>query len=133
MALSKGGGLLPLVVLHLIADEPQYGNAIMAEIEERTGGAWGTNPGAIYPLLTDLEEQGLVTGEWDDPDRRTVRRYAITDRGLDELERLKAVMQPKLKEAITVLKDILDDLDTDEDNDTATANAEDSPDGDGTQ
>ncbi len=62
-----------------------------------------------------------------------MRRYAITDRGLDELERLKAVMQPKLKEAITVLKDILDDLDTDEDNDTATANAEDSPDGDGTQ
>lgn len=110
MALSKGGGLLPLYVLHLLADEPRYGNEIMTLIEERTGGAWGTNPGAIYPLLNDLEDQGLITGEWGDPARRTVRRYDLTDDGRAELNRLKAVMRPKLREALDVLRDMLDEL-----------------------
>ncbi len=110
MALSKGGGLLPLYVLHLMSQQPRYGNEMMTLINERTDGGWGTNPGAIYPLLTELEEQGLIGGEWEDPDRRTVRRYTITQAGRDELERLKAVMRPKLREALEVLKDMLDDL-----------------------
>ncbi len=110
MALSKGGGLLPLYVLHLLDQEPRYGNELMTVIEERTGGGWGTNPGAIYPLLNDLEDENLITGEWEDPDRRTVRRYTITDVGEAELGRLKAVMRPKLREALEVLKDLLDDL-----------------------
>jgi DNA-binding PadR family transcriptional regulator len=114
MALSKGGGLLPLYVLHLLSQGPRYGNELMTLIEQRTSGSWGTNPGAIYPLLTELEEQGLVRGEWDDPERRGVRRYTLTPSGGDELDRLKAVMRPKLREAIEVLKDMLDDLEFDD-------------------
>ena len=110
MALSKGGGLLPLYVLHLLEAEPRYGNEIMSLIEERTGGAWGTNPGAIYPLLNDLEDQEFITGEWSDPARRTVRRYHLTEAGREELDRLKAVMRPKLREALEVLRDVLDEL-----------------------
>ncbi|MBN1200729.1 MAG: helix-turn-helix transcriptional regulator [Anaerolineae bacterium] len=115
MALSKGGGLLPLYVLHLLSEQPRYGNELMSLITERTSGAWGTNPGAIYPLLNDLEEQALITGEWEDPDRRTVRRYTITDAGEEELDRLRAVMRPKLREALEVLKDMLDDLEDETD------------------
>ena len=115
MALSKGGGLLPLYVLHLLDQGPRYGNELMTLIEERTAGGWGTNPGAIYPLLNDLEDQGFVTGEWEDPERRTVRRYTLTEAGREELARLRAVMQPKLREALEVLKDMLEDLEeTDE-------------------
>jgi len=110
MALSKGGGLLPLYVLHLLEQQSRYGNEIMSLIEERTGGAWGTNPGAIYPLLNLLEDHGLIAGDWEDPDRRTVRRYTLTESGREELARLKAVMQPRLREALDVLEDILDDL-----------------------
>jgi len=111
MALSKGGGLLPLYVLHLLESEPRYGNELMSLIAERTRGAWGTNPGAIYPLLNDLEAHGLIRGEWDDPRRRTVRRYTLTEQGREELVRLKAVMRPKLREGIEVLLDILDEID----------------------
>jgi DNA-binding PadR family transcriptional regulator len=114
MTLSKGGGLLPLYVLHLLSNGPHYGNELMSLIEERTGGAWATNPGAIYPLLVLLEGEGLVQSEWEDPQRRTVRRYTLTGVGQDELDRLKAVMRPKLREALEVLKDILDDLDEDD-------------------
>jgi DNA-binding PadR family transcriptional regulator len=110
MVLSKGGGLLPLYVLHLLSQQPRYGNELMSLIEERTAGGSGTNPGAIYPLLTELEEQGFVAGEWEDPEKRTVRRYTITDAGREELDRLKAVMRPKLREALEVLKDMMDDM-----------------------
>ena len=112
--LSKGGGLLSIYVLHLLAEKPRYGNDIMREIEERTQGRWGANPGAIYPLLTAMEDSGLVVGEWQDPDKRTRRIYRLTPQGHQELARLKEVMRPKLEEAISVLKDFYDDLSTEE-------------------
>jgi DNA-binding PadR family transcriptional regulator len=108
--MSKGGGLLSLFVLSLLAEKPRYGNDIMREIEERMQGKQGPNPGAVYPLLTAIENSGLVTGEWEDPDKRTRRIYRLTPDGYDEFERLKEVMRPKLEEAINVLRDICDNL-----------------------
>lgn len=108
--MSKGGGLLPLFVLHLLFEKPRYGNDIMREIGERTQGRWGSNPGAIYPLLNLMEEGGLVTGEWEDPHKRTRRIYRLTDAGKRDLERLKEVMRPKLEEAINILRDLFDEL-----------------------
>ena len=114
--MSKGGGLLPLYVLHLISQKPSYGNDIMRAIESRTNGKWTSNPGAIYPLLNVMEDRGLIIGEWEDPDKRTRRVYRITDEGELEYERLKEVMRPKLEEAIAVLKDLFHDLDQQKDN-----------------
>jgi DNA-binding PadR family transcriptional regulator len=111
--LSKGGGLLSLYVLHLLAERPRYGNDIMREIEERTQGRWGSNPGAVYPLLTAMEERGLVDGAWEDPHKRTRRIYSLTPAGYEELERLKEVMRPKLEEAINILRSLHDDLEID--------------------
>lgn len=112
--LSKGGGLLSLYVLHLLTERPRYGNDIMREIEERTQGRWGSNPGAIYPLLTLMEESGFVAGAWEDPQKRTRRIYSLTPAGLQELERLKEVIRPKLEEAIGVLRSLSDDLEIDQ-------------------
>lgn len=112
--LSKGGGLLPLYVLQLLSEGSRYGNEIMELITERTGGQWVANPGAIYPLMTVLEEQGLITGEWEDPRKRTVRIYRLTEDGESELVCLKAIVQPKLEEAIEVMQNIAHDLNGDE-------------------
>lgn len=108
--LSKGGGLLSLFVLHLLSEQPRYGNDIMREIEERTRGRWGANPGAIYPLLDAMEQRGLVEGEWEDPDKRTRRIYRLLPSGERELERLKEVMRPKLEEAIRIMRHLHDEL-----------------------
>ena len=108
--LSKGGGLLPLVVLNSLAQKPRYGNEVMALITERTGGQWVANPGAIYPLMTMLEQQGLVEGEWEDPEKRTVRIYSLTVEGEQELTRLKGIVRPKLDEAVEVLQRLASDL-----------------------
>ena len=112
--LSKGGGLLPLLVLSLLEQRPRYGNEIMEAINERTDGQWVANPGAIYPLMTMLEKLGFITGKWEDPRKRTVRIYQITTVGTQEMLHLKAVVRPKLTEAITVLQEFARDLDGDE-------------------
>ena len=113
--LSKGGGLLPLYVLHLLARQPRYGNEIMDLLAQRTAGRWVANPGAIYPLMQLLEEHGLVEGTWDDPVKRTVRQYRLTPAGEKELWRLKSVVRPKLQEAIRVLQQLNDDLNAETD------------------
>jgi DNA-binding PadR family transcriptional regulator len=125
--LSKGGGLLPLVVMVLLDANPRYGNEIMSMITELTRGQWVANPGAIYPLMTMLEAQGLVEGEWEDPDKRTIRIYRLTGPGRQELARLKAVVRPKLIEAVEVLQRLADNLD--ERGDDAPGDAEGSVDG----
>ena len=108
--LSKGGGLLPLYVLHLVAQQPRYGNEIMDLLGMRTNGQWVSNPGAIYPLLALLEREGFIKGEWEDPDRRTVRVYTITPSGQDEVTRINTIVAPKVEETITILQELLTDL-----------------------
>lgn len=112
--MSKGGGLLSLYALHLLDEKPRYGNDIMHEIEDRTQGRWGSNPGAIYPLLNAMEERSFVEGEWEDPDKRTRRTYRITELGQQELNRLKEVFRPKLEEAINVMRHVYEDLEMEE-------------------
>ena len=71
--------LFPLLVLHLMRDEPVYGNRLMGAIEEMTEGMISVNPNTIYPLLRDMEARGLIEGAWEHPDRRTRRFYSITE------------------------------------------------------
>jgi DNA-binding PadR family transcriptional regulator len=108
--LSKGGGLLPLYVLHFIAQQPRYGNEIMDLMAQRTNGQWVSNPGAIYPLLSLLEKEGFVEGKWEDPDKRTVRVYTITPAGQAEVARIEMIVMPKLVETLQVLQVFIDDL-----------------------
>jgi DNA-binding PadR family transcriptional regulator len=108
--LSQGGGLLALYVLHLLGEQPRYGNEIMRELKRRTQGQWMGNPGAIYPLLSTMENRGFVEGSWEEPKKRTRRMYQLTESGDQELERLKEVMRPKLEEAIGILRELHHDL-----------------------
>lgn len=47
-------------VLALLAEEPMHGYQMIAELDERTNGAWSPSPGSVYPTLQMLEDQGLV-------------------------------------------------------------------------
>ncbi|UJA20740.1 PadR family transcriptional regulator [Thermoleophilia bacterium SCSIO 60948] len=88
--------ILPLLVLHLCAKEPTFGNRMIAEIERITDGVLNVNPNTIYPLLRSLEERGLIKGEWEHPDRRSRRFYAATDAGRAELQELVETVRPFL-------------------------------------
>ncbi|MGH3812701.1 MAG: PadR family transcriptional regulator, partial [Pseudonocardiaceae bacterium] len=47
-------------LLLLLAEQPMHGYQLMQAITERTSGAWQPSPGAIYPTLSQLEDEGLI-------------------------------------------------------------------------
>jgi len=65
-----------------------------------TQGLVSVNPNTMYPLLRSMEEQGLIVGSWEHPDRRTRRFYSITSSGEDEYARLLEEIKPFLDSAI---------------------------------
>src|SRR3712207_5507571 len=79
----KTRDVFPLLILHIVREEPAYGNSIMARIREISAGTMSVSPNTIYPLLRRLEEKGYVEGEWERPDTRSRRFYKITGRGED--------------------------------------------------
>jgi DNA-binding PadR family transcriptional regulator len=48
-------------VLLLLTEEPMHGYQLMQTIGDRSGGRWTPSPGAIYPTLNQLEDEGLVS------------------------------------------------------------------------
>lgn len=50
-------------VLLLLDDQPMHGYQLIQEIAERSDGAWTPSPGSIYPVLQQLEDEGLVEFE----------------------------------------------------------------------
>lgn len=64
---QRGGGRraprgdVRAAVLLLLAEAPMHGYQLMQAIAERTGGAWTPSPGAVYPTINQLEDEGLVT------------------------------------------------------------------------
>jgi PadR family transcriptional regulator PadR len=92
--------IVPLLVLHLIQREAAYGNRLIEEIEEITEGVISVNPNTIYPLLRELEEEGMIKGQWEHPDRRTRRYYAITPAGRKQYQRLVDELEPFLDSVI---------------------------------
>jgi len=47
-------------VLGLLAEQPMHGYQIIQEIADRSGGVWQPSPGSIYPVLQQLEDEGLL-------------------------------------------------------------------------
>jgi DNA-binding PadR family transcriptional regulator len=88
--------VLPLLVLHLISEDPSYGNQLMERIAGMTEGVLHVNPNTMYPLLRRLEENGLIEGQWEHPERRTRRFYSLTKGGRKEHKRLLEEVRPFL-------------------------------------
>ena len=74
---KAGRGDVRLAILHLLTEGPMHGYQIMQELEERTDGLWRPSPGAIYPTLQQLEDEGLVHA--DEQEGKKV--YTLTDEG----------------------------------------------------
>jgi DNA-binding PadR family transcriptional regulator len=69
-------------VLQLLEEQPMHGYQLMQAIAERSGGRWTPSPGAIYPTISQLEDEGLVTVTAD-AGRKLV---ALTDAGREHIE-----------------------------------------------
>ena len=77
-------GVLSLCVLRVIADGPTYGYAIAARLAD--AGLGTVKGGTLYPILTRLETDGLVTSSWQAGDGGPGRKFfTLTDAGTDAL------------------------------------------------
>jgi DNA-binding PadR family transcriptional regulator len=47
-------------VLQLLGEAPMHGYQLMQRIAERSRGVWRPSPGTIYPVLAQLEDEGLL-------------------------------------------------------------------------
>jgi DNA-binding PadR family transcriptional regulator len=82
-----GRGDVRSALLLLLAEEPMHGYQLMQAVAERTGGAWKLSPGAVYPTIAQLEDEGLVQVSADGG-RKLV---TLTEAGREHLASLGAV------------------------------------------
>ena len=73
----RGRGNVRAAILALLAEEPRHGYAIMTELAERSGGLWRPSPGSVYPVLQQLQDEGLVTAE----ETEGRRVFSLTEAG----------------------------------------------------
>lgn len=78
-----GQGELRLALLKLIAGQPRHGYELIKAIEELTGGDYAPSPGAVYPTLQLLADEGLIEEDTDDTSAR--KPFRATDSGRAEL------------------------------------------------
>ena len=78
-----GQGELRLVLLKLVADQPRHGYELIKAIEELTGGDYAPSPGAVYPTLQLLADEGAIAEQADDTSPR--KAFVATEQGRQEL------------------------------------------------
>lgn len=76
-------GELRLALLALIAENPAHGYELIKAIEEMTGGGYAPSPGAVYPTLQLLEDEGAITEADAEGSKKPFR---VTEQGETELE-----------------------------------------------
>ncbi len=79
---KAGRGDVRAAILALLREGPRNGYQIMSEIEERSGGAWRPSPGAVYPALQQLADEGLIEAE----ESGGGRTFRLTDAGRRHVE-----------------------------------------------
>ena len=72
-----GHGDLKLLLLAMISEKPRHGYDLIRGVGEKFAGAYTPSPGAVYPLLTMLEEQDLIRATAEG----TKKLFAITSEG----------------------------------------------------
>lgn len=64
---------------------PDYGYALLQHL---TNNGFPVDANTLYPLLRRLEEQGLLTSEWNTEEKRPRKFYRTSDEGETVLTRL---------------------------------------------
>jgi DNA-binding PadR family transcriptional regulator len=95
-------GRLRLYLLRLLDEEPRHGYEVIRLLRDRFMGVYAPSPGTIYPRLSRLEDEGLVTH--DEENGRKV--YRITEAGREELRNRGAELDELEEELSESVSDI---------------------------
>lgn len=76
------------LILGALTAGPLHGYGIVKALSEHSGGFFQMKEGQLYPLLHQLQDQGLIKGEWETPEGGPARKtYILLDPGREELAR----------------------------------------------
>ena len=101
---------MKLYILYLLKDKDYYGNEIIEEIKNRLDNKWEPSPGMVYPLLRELEAEGYVTGRWEEPDKRSIRRYRLTNQGYKHYQVILLQHKSTFEDSLHMVRNILKDI-----------------------
>lgn len=99
-----------LYILHLLKEKSYYGNEIIEEIKNRLDKKWEPSPGMVYPLLRELENEGYIEGWWEEPDKKTIRRYRLTDSGYKHYNIIHLLYKPFFEDSLYIIERVLEDI-----------------------
>lgn len=94
----------------MLIEKSYYGNELIDEIKKRVNYKWEPSPGMIYPLLRDLESNNYITDWWEEPDKRSIRHYRITDEGINNYKKIKLLYKPILDDSLIIIENTLKDI-----------------------
>ena len=81
-------GTLELMILTILAREPQHGYGISQRLAALSRDEFQVNPGSLFPTLYRLEQDGKLKAEWGASDNnRQAKFYRLTAAGRKQLER----------------------------------------------
>ncbi len=92
----RNRGDVRTAILWLLAERPMHGYELITEVESASGGSWRPSPGAIYPTLSMLADEGLVTTDADIAASAAGGRkvFELTEAGRVEAASLRAGEPP---------------------------------------
>ena len=95
-----------LMILCILRKRRSYGYEIAKFISEASDGRIDWQAGSLYPLLSRMEQQGLIQSEMVVEDNNRPRKYlSILDKGHDKIEELKG----EWKMVLSILDELNDD------------------------
>ncbi|BDC17171.1 PadR family transcriptional regulator [Acidianus sp. HS-5] len=99
----RARGLRHIILYLLYTNGPLTGAEIMEKVEESSMGMWRPSPGSVYPMIRELEVEGLIEVVKTEG---TKKYYGLTDKGKELLEGIPR--DKRINNAITELESLIE-------------------------
>lgn len=86
-------GVLEMLVLEIICQQPTYGYELMSKLKVRSGDLFTLKEGTLYPILYRLEDDGMIASLWSQGEGKSApkKMYTATESGQQERKRRYSV------------------------------------------
>lgn len=82
-----------------------YGKEMIDEMTRRFKTSWSPSHGLVYPILNELEKEGIVTGKWKSGrTKRQIKEYSLTERGHHIFELEKRESEQAFNESMMMME-----------------------------
>lgn len=88
-------GFIQIHILHHAKKEPFFGSWMIEELREH---GYQMSPGTLYPILHNLEANGLLEKEERLVDKKIRKYYKITEKGIEVLNEARSKAYELFKE-----------------------------------